>query len=105
VGLGSGHKHRTEYNRDRVPSESIGSEGDEKDPFLIHFLRFSPTGIIRARSSPASYWLATRVPNITLSTSKPHSLYPEDGGSMALRNVGILPHQYTASQPKRRPEN
>jgi len=27
--------------------------------------------------------------------------YPEDGGSMVLRNVGILPEQYTASQPRR----
>jgi hypothetical protein len=24
----------------------------------------------------------------------------EDGGSMDLRNGGILPHQYTASQPR-----
>jgi len=24
---------------------------------------------------------------------------PEDGGSMALRHVGILPQHYTASQP------
>jgi len=26
---------------------------------------------------------------------------PEDGGSMVLRNVGILPHLYTASQSKK----
>jgi hypothetical protein len=26
---------------------------------------------------------------------------PEDGGSMDLRNVGILPQHYTASQPRR----
>jgi len=26
---------------------------------------------------------------------------PEDGGSMDLRNVGILPQHYTASQPQR----
>jgi hypothetical protein len=25
---------------------------------------------------------------------------PEDGGSMALRNVGILPHHYTESRPE-----
>jgi len=25
-------------------------------------------------------------------------LHPEDGSSKALRNVGILPHNYTASQ-------
>jgi hypothetical protein len=29
------------------------------------------------------------------SLSKPHSLHPEDGGSMVLRNVDILPHHYT----------
>jgi hypothetical protein len=27
--------------------------------------------------------------------------HPEDGGSMGLRNVGILPQHYTASQPRR----
>jgi hypothetical protein len=27
-----------------------------------------------------------------------HSLYPKDGGSKVLRNVGILPHDYTVSQ-------
>jgi len=26
---------------------------------------------------------------------------PEDGGSMVLRNDGILPQHYTASQPRR----
>jgi len=30
------------------------------------------------------------------------SLHPEDGGSLDLRNVGILPQHYTASQPRRR---
>jgi hypothetical protein len=30
-----------------------------------------------------------------------HSLLPEDGGSMELRNVGILSQHYTASQPRR----
>jgi len=29
------------------------------------------------------------------------SCKPEDGGSMALRSIGILPHHYTASQPRR----
>jgi hypothetical protein len=28
-------------------------------------------------------------------------LHPEEGGSMDLRNVGILPQYYTASQPRR----
>jgi hypothetical protein len=27
-------------------------------------------------------------------------LHPEDGGSMFLRNVGILPQHYTALQPE-----
>jgi hypothetical protein len=29
------------------------------------------------------------------------SLHPEDGGSKILRNVCIIPHQYTASQLRR----
>jgi hypothetical protein len=29
------------------------------------------------------------------------TLHPEDGGSMILRNVGILPHHYKISQPRR----
>jgi hypothetical protein len=29
------------------------------------------------------------------------SMMPEDGGSMNLSNVGILPQHYTASQPRR----
>jgi hypothetical protein len=29
--------------------------------------------------------------------------HPEDGGSMDLRNVGIPPQHYTASQPRRPP--
>jgi hypothetical protein len=31
----------------------------------------------------------------------PTSIRPEDGGSMTLRNSGILPHQCTVSQLKR----
>jgi len=27
---------------------------------------------------------------------------PEDGGSIVLRNVGIVPHHYTVSQSRRR---
>jgi hypothetical protein len=37
-----------------------------------------------------------------------HSVYekwlefhPENGGSMAVQNVGILPHHYMVSQPRR----
>jgi len=33
----------------------------------------------------------------------PSSLHPHDGGSMVLRNVGVLPHQYTASRPESSP--
>jgi len=36
-------------------------------------------------------------------TTKPSS-NPEDGGSMELRNVGILPQHYTASKPSTRLE-
>jgi len=36
-----------------------------------------------------------------MSTSKPHSFHPEDGGSKVLRNVGDLPQHYAASQPRR----
>jgi len=28
-------------------------------------------------------------------------IYPEDGRSVLLRNVGILPHLYTVSKPRR----
>jgi hypothetical protein len=38
--------------------------------------------------------------NIYAPFPHPH-LFPEDGGSMALRNVGILPQHYTASQAGR----
>jgi hypothetical protein len=31
------------------------------------------------------------------------NLHPEDGSSMVLRNAGILPQHYTASQPRRTP--
>jgi len=34
-------------------------------------------------------------------TSKPQTLHPVDGGSVALRNTGILPHQHRASEPRR----
>jgi len=34
----------------------------------------------------------------------PSFLHPEDGGSRVLRNVGILPHNDTVSQPRRRLE-
>jgi hypothetical protein len=30
-----------------------------------------------------------------------HLLHPEDGGSMAVRNVSILTHHFTVSQPGR----
>jgi len=30
------------------------------------------------------------------------SLHPEDGDSLDLQNVGVLPQHFTASQPKRR---
>jgi len=35
----------------------------------------------------------------SMSTSKTHSLHPEDGGSLVLWNNGILPHHYLMSQP------
>jgi len=30
-----------------------------------------------------------------------YSLHPEDGGSMTLRNICIIPHHYSVSHPKR----
>jgi hypothetical protein len=42
-----------------------------------------------------------RIPTFRRSTFPPSSLHPEYGGSLELRNVGILPQRYTASQPKR----
>jgi hypothetical protein len=42
---------------------------------------------------------------LSTSTSKPQLLHSENGRSVVLRNVGILPQQFTASQPRRpRPE-
>jgi hypothetical protein len=35
------------------------------------------------------------------SLSKPHSIHPEDGGSIVFRNIGILPQYHTALQPRR----
>jgi len=35
-----------------------------------------------------------------MSFSHRHSLHTENGGNKLLRNVGILPHNYTASQPR-----
>jgi len=29
---------------------------------------------------------------VSLSTFKPHSLHPEDGGSKVFQNIGFLPH-------------
>jgi hypothetical protein len=38
---------------------------------------------------------------VTLCSVSIFTLQREDGGSMVLRNVDILPHHYTASQPRR----
>jgi len=37
---------------------------------------------------------------VCMSISKRKSLHPEDGG-IVIRNVGYLPQQYTATQPRR----
>jgi len=34
----------------------------------------------------------------------PHHLHPEEGGGKVLRNVGIIPQQYTTSRPRSRLE-
>jgi len=36
-----------------------------------------------------------------MSASKPLLLRPEDEDIIVLRNEGVLPHKYTASQPRR----
>jgi hypothetical protein len=38
---------------------------------------------------------------IYIPLSQSHSLHPEDRGGKVLRNAGILPHHYMASQPRR----
>jgi hypothetical protein len=52
--------------------------------------------------NPTFYW--PRQNSYPCSTSvfisKPHSLHPEDVGSMVLWNTGILPHHYMVSQPR-----
>jgi len=38
---------------------------------------------------------------LLLRTMLPLSLHAEDGGNTVLRNIGILPHHFTTSQPRR----
>jgi hypothetical protein len=57
--------------------------------------------VTRNRTPPfsASYWYRRGfTPPISLSTSTPQRLHPEDGDSMVLRNDGILPQHYGALQ-------
>jgi len=66
-------------------------------------LQMSPSGLWRrvAHCGGISMFRRTLVPP---SSGCPH-LHPEDGGSMILRNVGILPQHCTPSQHRRpRPE-
>jgi hypothetical protein len=35
-----------------------------------------------------------------MSTSKPHTLHPDDEGRKVLQNLGILSHNYTGSQSR-----
>jgi hypothetical protein len=59
----------------------------------------------RSKSRSSVFWRRTVMWQNT-DVSEEHvasifwSLHPEDIGSMALRNVGILPQHYTASQPR-----
>jgi len=40
--------------------------------------------------------------HIFMTISMPQPLHPEDGGSMALQNIGVVPHPYIVSRPRRR---
>jgi hypothetical protein len=53
-------------------------------------------GIFRYRLSPETFGYTLLCP-----LPQYQSLHPEDGGSMTVRNVGITPHHYTASEPRR----
>jgi hypothetical protein len=55
---------------------------------------------IRLKSRSSGLWCG-RIPTFRRSSLHPFSLQSDDGGSMVLRNVDILPQHYTASQPRR----
>jgi hypothetical protein len=77
-----------------------------------------PEGLIlntKARHRTRSWTSSIHLPILAICVSKIHliifpsrprsykwAFHPEDGGSKVLRNVGILPQQYMASQPRRR---
>jgi len=46
------------------------------------------------------YWCG-KIPSLRRVMLPSASIHPEDGCSMTLRNVGILLHNYTVSQPRR----
>jgi hypothetical protein len=73
---------------------------------LLHFFLWFPlVTLITAAYSSVAYWpkwdsssSCTCCP-ISMSTPKPYSLHPEDGGSKVLRNADTPPHHCIVSQP------
>jgi len=73
---------------------------------LVHFFLWSYlVALLRELSSPASYWLRSdstlscAACPISVSASKPHSTV--NGGTVALQNIGIPPHNCTMSKCRR----
>jgi hypothetical protein len=54
-----------------------------------------------ARHHTVQHCISAVCPIIPVRSVWAVGLCPEDGGSMDLRNVGIPPQPYTASQPRR----
>jgi hypothetical protein len=55
------------------------------------------------QSQSLSFWSDARLEIFTARkiTASIFVLHPEDEGSMVFRNVGILPHHYTVSLPRK----
>jgi len=49
---------------------------------------------------PRAGWTAWHWGFLLIHPHERRDIHPEDGGSMVLRNAGILSHDYTALQPE-----
>jgi hypothetical protein len=65
---------------------------------VVEYHRFVGICCLHLQREVSGIWKRT----VETYRGQPHSLHPEDEGNMVLRNVGILTHHYTTSQPRRR---